>query len=501
MKTTFKFIIAAMAASAVLTSCQKEMAIENTASSTDGVRVISASFSAPTKSTLDTDGKTPKFVGGETIKVSNATESQVRTISIDASGNPYFSTSLTGTLTAVYPSTAAKMNGAVIDNSAVLVSTVQDGTFEGANIAMATGITTSATFTNKTAVIAITPGAGVNTKYVEVITAGPEIANSKSGAYTKLNKIHVNTTSADPVYVSILVPSGLKIQNLSFADGSNIKTAKDNTTAIAVNTINTVGNTGWDTPYVEINGLKWATMNVGATSATEAGKYFMWGETTGITPSGSSFSFPDSKYYSADNTSWNSTKGFAWENCPHTNGLYVGSGESKKLNVFTKYTTNSNYAYSGTADGLSILESADDAATANWGGSWRMPTGGTNAGDFIDLFNACGIASGFQEELIGVKGTKNKGVYWCNDYYDDGSGVKGALFIAEDNGTHLFFPAAGFGEKENLYKSGINCYFWSRTISSGTNSYILFITNENKFGVAVSAKEKYYGYFVRPVSD
>ena len=233
MKTTFKFIIAVMAASAVFASCQKELATGNPSESTDGIRVISASFSAPTKSALDTDNKTPKFVGGETVKVSNATASEDCTISVN-DGVATFSTTLSGTLTAVYPSTAAKMNGNVIDNSAVLVSTVQDGTFASANIAMATGIATSATFTNKTAVIKITPGAGANTKYVEVITAGPEIANTTKTGYTKKNKIHVNTTSADPVYVSILVPSGLKVQNLSFADGSNIKTAKDITTAINI---------------------------------------------------------------------------------------------------------------------------------------------------------------------------------------------------------------------------------------------------------------------------
>ena len=35
--------------------------------------------------------------------------------------------------------------------------------------------------------------------------------------------------------------------------------------------------------YVEIGGLKWATMNVGATNITDYGLYFQWGDTQGYT--------------------------------------------------------------------------------------------------------------------------------------------------------------------------------------------------------------------------
>ena len=34
-------------------------------------------------------------------------------------------------------------------------------------------------------------------------------------------------------------------------------------------------------PYVEIGGIKWATMNVGAKDVTDLGLYFAWGETKG----------------------------------------------------------------------------------------------------------------------------------------------------------------------------------------------------------------------------
>ena len=408
MKTTFKFIIAAMAASAVFASCQKELATENSTESTDGIRVISASFSAPTKSYLNPeDDKTPKFSDGDTIKVSNGTTSEDCTISVNGEVAT-FSTTLTGTLTAVYPSTAAKMNGNVIDETTVLVSTVQDGTFASANIAMATGFTTSATFTNKTAVIKITPGAGANTKYVEVITAGLDIANTTTTDYTKKNKIHVNTTSADSVYVSILVPpSGLKVQNLSFADGSKIKTEKDNTNEIAVNTISSVSSSGWTTPYVEINGLKWAKMNIGANSETEAGYYFSWGGIVG-------YKYASSKWVKAsDNVDLSG--GFSQSNAP-----YYDNTNSK----YTKYTGTSG-------DGKTILEFTDDAANANWGGSWRMPT--------MAEFDA--LAS---ETKV-----------WD-------STNKGYTFGISPN--TIFLPAAGYGDGTDLNYVGGSGYYWSSSL-------------------------------------
>lgn len=89
---------------------------------------------------------------------------------------------------------------------------------------------------------------------------------------------------------------------------------------------------GYD--YVEINGLKWATKNVGATSETDPGLYFRWGETRG---------------YSAENVDQ-----FALEN-------YELSYDGK----MSKYNND---------DHLTILSFEDDAARANMGGEWRMPT-------------------------------------------------------------------------------------------------------------------------------
>ena len=85
--------------------------------------------------------------------------------------------------------------------------------------------------------------------------------------------------------------------------------------------------------YVEMgDGLKWATCNVGASKPEEKGDLFLWGET---------------------------------EKC--------GEFETGYENY--KWHLNSSYADKyGPNDKKNVLEMCDDAASVNWGGSWRMPT-------------------------------------------------------------------------------------------------------------------------------
>ena len=88
------------------------------------------------------------------------------------------------------------------------------------------------------------------------------------------------------------------------------------------------------------SGTLWATMNVGANSPEEYGDYFAWGETT------------PKDYYDWSTYQW----------C-------MGSRSS-----FTKYCTDSSLGYNGFVDNKTELDPEDDAATANWGEMWRMPS-------------------------------------------------------------------------------------------------------------------------------
>ena len=86
------------------------------------------------------------------------------------------------------------------------------------------------------------------------------------------------------------------------------------------------------------SGLQWATRNVGASSPTDYGNYYAWGETT-----------PKSVY--------------DWSTYRYSHGDY---------DELTKYCNNSSCGYNGFTDGLTTLQPGDDAATANYGG--RTPT-------------------------------------------------------------------------------------------------------------------------------
>lgn len=89
--------------------------------------------------------------------------------------------------------------------------------------------------------------------------------------------------------------------------------------------------------YVEIGGIKWATMNVGATGVTDYGLFFQWADTQGYT------------------------------------AAQVGSGEGKKAFTWNdyKYTNDGGSTMSkyNSTDGKAVLEASDDAVNAAWGGS------------------------------------------------------------------------------------------------------------------------------------
>ena len=147
--------------------------------------------------------------------------------------------------------------------------------------------------------------------------------------------------------------------------------------------------------YVDLglpSGLKWAKCNVGASSETESGVYFQWGETSGV--SGSLVGkYSDEKY--------------TWASYKYCNGSYK---------TLTKYNNNSRF---GTVDNKATLDPEDDVATQIMGSEWRMPTK-----------NEC-------QELL----NKTDHV-WVTNY--NGTGVNGMKFTSKtDTSKYIFIPAAG----------------------------------------------------------
>ena len=190
--------------------------------------------------------------------------------------------------------------------------------------------------------------------------------------------------------------------------------------------------------YVDLglpSGLLWATCNVGASAPEDYGDYFAWGETT--------------------------TKSeYSWSTYQHCNG---------SNSTMTKYCTNADFGYNYYVDNLTILLPEDDAATANWGDGWRMPT-----------------REEWQELL------DNTTVTWTTQ-----NGVNGRLFTAA-NGNSLFLPAAGYRDDGSLTYAGSRGYYWSSSLFTDYPYYawcFYFLS----YGYGMNDRSRDYGRSVRAV--
>ena len=201
--------------------------------------------------------------------------------------------------------------------------------------------------------------------------------------------------------------------------------------------------------FVEIGGLKWATMNVGANSITDTGLYFQWGDTQG--------------YTAAQVGSGEGQKYFGWADYKYGNGT-----SNPGATGMTKYNST---------DGKTVLDLSDDAARANMGGLWRMPT----TVEYVALGNAVNSA-------------------WTADY--QGSGVSGLVLTDKtDSSKVLFFPAAGFCRNGSVDFVGSNGYYWSSSVLS-SNVQNAFCLGFNSSGVNWQDYyliDRFFGFAVRGV--
>ena len=201
--------------------------------------------------------------------------------------------------------------------------------------------------------------------------------------------------------------------------------------------------------YVEIGGIKWATKNVGACDVTDTGLYFQWADTQGYTAS--------------QVGSGEGQKYFGWADYKY------GNGTSSPGNTdMTKYNET---------DGKTVLETADDAVIANWGGSWRMPT--------TEEFQALGQAVNSA---------------WTSSY--EGSGVAGLVLTDKtDSSKVLFFPACGICEKGSVRYVGDNGYCWSSSLNTDSRRYAYRLYFNSSSANWVNNGARYLGLPVRPVAD
>ncbi len=166
--------------------------------------------------------------------------------------------------------------------------------------------------------------------------------------------------------------------------------------------------------------VKWATCNVGATTPEGYGDYFAWGETT--------------------------TK----NNYSYTNSLTDGDESIGDIKGNAKY----------------------DAATAHWGGDWRMPT----KKEMLDLIDNCTCE-------------------WTTI-----NGVGGCRFTSKRNGNSIFLPAAGCFSYEETPIGGWEGDYWTSTpYDNPTSAYQLYCNAAEGGFVYWCADSRRMGCSIRPV--
>ena len=185
------------------------------------------------------------------------------------------------------------------------------------------------------------------------------------------------------------------------------------------------------------SGTLWATCNMGATAPEEHGVKVAWGE---IAPKDA----------------------YEWYNYKYCRGEY---------NSFLKYCLDAGSGYNGFVDSLTELLSEDDAATANWGSGWCMPT----AEQWREL-------------------REHTTMSWVKS--PDSS--QGILFTAA-NGNSLFLPATNSIDDE-FPGSSVEGAYWSKTLNdSGAGHPWVFVFNCSTEYKVFYDVDRCGGFSVRPV--
>jgi len=262
----------------------------------------------------------------------------------------------------------------------------------------------------------------------KILVGEHEVSVSKEGY--KTYKTKVTLKQGEEVALT-----GITLAPGSDDEGGVSATVSDKSTPVAYSDGSTTHN-GHE--YVDLglpSGLLWATCNVGASSPDDYGDYFAWGETT-------------------TKTTYN------WSTYKWCNGDY---------DRMTKYNTDSDY---GTVDNKTVLDLSDDAARANWGGSWRIAT---------------------IEEWSELTNTDNCTWIWTSQGEHEGYKV-----VSKSNGNSLFLPAAGYRDDSELDNAGWAGYYWSSSLHADypDNAWSLdFSSGGDHWGI----RDRYYGPSVRPV--
>ena len=329
------------------------------------------------------------------------------------------------------------------------------------------GIVTLSTTTAKsgeTVTLTITPNSGYELQTLSVTSGGKEVTVTNNSFVMPEGEVEIlaifeaieykitiaetangtvtpsaTTASAgETVTLTITPNSGYELQTLSVTCNGKEVSVTNNSFVMPAGNVEisasfVASSTENSHTWVDLglpSGLLWATCNVGATNPEDCGDYYAWGEIA--------------------------TKStYDWSTYKYANGSSV---------TFTKYCTSSSY---GTVDNKTILEAADDVATQNWGGNWRMPT----SNEWKELIDNCDWT-------------------WITKNSVNGYEVKAT------NGNSIFLPAAGSG----LLSAGSGGFYWSSSLYTYTCGAQEVYFNSDSHELAYYGNRS-YGQSVRPVQD
>jgi len=460
---------------------------------------------------------------------SATTASNTTYTTTNASGNtnpaeqPYFNAGASSAAVhAYYPSTVTNST----TSFSVLNDQTGDGNYKASDLMYANitsleksgaTVTGNLTFSHRMSKIIanVTAGTGVSViKKVRIIggyrtiaitdpltctlsTAAGDLGDAVSDTEGGCVKMYENATGADHVQCAALLPpqtingAFLKVETdkgsvIYSLASKTLASANSYTFTITVNAAaigSTVAITGWtDNGNATVSptktnapdgavavdlgltsGTKWANMNIGATSVTGYGTYFAWGETSGLTVEEHSSTIADGSiktYFSWDTYAWSDDSGDTFTKyCP-----------TDKQDDFWWDTSGTKV----TADDKTQLELADDAARANWGGAWRMPT----KDDFEEL-----------------KSETDK--EWVANY--NSTGVAGYKFMKKsDHSVYIFLPAAGYRYASSFLDQGSSGYYWSSTLDSDNPDGAWYLDFDDGY-VSTYNGNRRYGQSVRAV--
>lgn len=165
--------------------------------------------------------------------------------------------------------------------------------------------------------------------------------------------------------------------------------------------------------------------------------------------------------------------GTLWAECnlgakkPEEYGTYYAWGEIATKDLFSWNT----YSIGNELDSVTRLDASHDAATANWGDNWRMPS----REDFDELYSSCTMEWTTRNNVNGYQ-------------------------LTGPNGKSIFLPAAGGRGDGNIYEGGSCGFYWLSSVYTDDTQFAWgFLIDADSF--YETSYYRMYGQTIRPVCN